>query len=102
MTDEELIARLRSGLIGVDVDKQAADRIEEYARAFTNLQREYGARGERIAELVEALRNIAAQKKTTELETEYDVECADFEGGYDAIIDVARTALAKIKEPQHG
>jgi hypothetical protein len=28
MTDEELIARLRSGLIGVDVDRRAADRIE--------------------------------------------------------------------------
>lgn len=41
----------------------------------------------------EALRDIAKQKKTTELETEYDVEWADFEGGYDAIIDVARAAL---------
>jgi hypothetical protein len=46
-----------------------------------------------VAELVGALQKIAAQKKTTELDTEYEVECADFEGGYDAIIDVARAAL---------
>jgi len=34
MTDEELIARLRSGLIGVDVDKQSADRIEALQKAL--------------------------------------------------------------------
>ena len=32
-------------------------------------------------------------KRTNELETEYDAECADFEGGYDACIDRARAAL---------
>ena len=37
--------------------------------------------------------DTARQKKTTELETEYDVECADFEGAYDFIIDNARAAL---------
>jgi hypothetical protein len=42
-----------------------------------------------------ALQKIAAQKKTTELDTEYEVECADFEGAYDAIIDVARAALTR-------
>ena len=46
-------------------------------------------------ELLEALREIARQKRTDELETEYDVECADFEGGYDAIINGARAAIAK-------
>ena len=40
-----------------------------------------------------ALRDIARQKKTDEMDTEYDVEYADFEGGYNAIIDVARAAL---------
>ena len=50
------------------------------------------ARGER---LVEALEDIAKQKRTDELDTEYDVEVADFEGGYDAVINVARAALAQ-------
>ena len=41
-----------------------------------------------------ALAEIARQKKTTELETEYDEAVADFEAGYDACIEVARAALA--------
>jgi len=48
---------------------------------------------ERIEALEAALEDIAKQKKTDELETEYDVEVADFETGYDTIIDVARKAL---------
>lgn len=47
----------------------------------------------RIERLEAALREIARQKRTDELETEYDVEVADFEGGYDACIDRARAAL---------
>jgi hypothetical protein len=47
-----------------------------------------------VAGLVEALRDISRQKKTDELDTEHDVEFADFEGGYDACIDRARAALA--------
>ena len=47
----------------------------------------------KIARLTEALKEIAHQKKTSELDTEYDVECADFEAGYDACIDRARAAL---------
>ena len=43
-----------------------------------------------------ALREISRQKKTDELETEYDVECADFEGGYDACVDTARAAISEI------
>lgn len=46
-----------------------------------------------IERLEAALKDIAKQKKTDELETEYDVEVADFETGYDTIIDVARKAL---------
>ena len=45
-----------------------------------------------------ALRDISRQKKTDELETEYDVECADFEGGYDACVDTARAALSEIEK----
>jgi len=51
----------------------------------------------RLAKAVEALREIARQKKTDELETEYDVEVADFEGGYDLCIDRARATLAELK-----
>jgi hypothetical protein len=43
--------------------------------------------------MVNSLRWIAGQKKTDELITEFDAEYADFEGGYDAIIDVARAEL---------
>jgi len=53
----------------------------------------------KIARLTEALKEIAHQKKTSELDTEYDVECADFEAGYDACIDRARAAL---QENAHG
>ena len=48
--------------------------------------------------LVGALTDIARQKKTDEFDTEYDAECADFEGGYDAIIDRARAAIAEAKK----
>lgn len=41
----------------------------------------------------DALRRIAIQKKTNELVTEYDIENADFNHGYDTCIDVARAAL---------
>ena len=45
------------------------------------------------ARLRRFVKDAARQKKTTELETEYDVECADFEGAYDYMIDNARAAL---------
>ncbi len=51
-----------------------------------------------VAVLVEALRQIAKQKRTDELDTEYDVDIADFEGGYDEFINRARVALARVKE----
>ena len=47
----------------------------------------------RELKLKAALEDIAKQKRTDELATEYDVECTDFEGGYDACIDKARAAL---------
>ena len=49
-----------------------------------------------IEQAREALKRIADQKKTDELDTEYDVETASFEDGYDMIIDVARRALASL------
>lgn len=45
------------------------------------------------ARLREALEEIARQKLTDELETEADVEYADFEEGYDCCIRRARAAL---------
>ena len=51
----------------------------------------------KLAVAVEALSEISKQKKTTEISTEYEVEFADFEDGYDTCIDEARAALAQIK-----
>jgi hypothetical protein len=48
-----------------------------------------------VAKLVEALKAIAEQKKTDELETEYDAECVSFEDGFDMCIDVARAAIKR-------
>ena len=50
------------------------------------------ARGE-VARLRAALEKISMQKKSAELDTEYDVEFADFEEGYDACIEIARQAV---------
>lgn len=46
----------------------------------------------------EALANIASQKKTDEIETEYEAECADFEAGFDTCVDVARATLTEIRK----
>lgn len=54
--------------------------------------------GQEVGRLREALEKISTQKKTNELDTEYDVEFADFEDGYDMCIDTARAALAEKEE----
>ena len=78
---------------------QAHEAYEAQLEAEAELAR-VRARGER---LVEALEDIAKQKRTDELDTEHDVEVADFEGGYDAVINVARAALAQtIDDPADG
>ena len=48
-------------------------------------------------EALAALKEIAAQKRTDELETEHDVEYADFEEGYDACINRARSVIGKLE-----
>ncbi|MDP2356852.1 MAG: hypothetical protein Q8M31_12430 [Beijerinckiaceae bacterium] len=48
----------------------------------------------RGAALIEALTEIARQKKTDELETEYEVQNASFEDSHDLMIDRSRAALA--------
>ena len=66
----------------------------DLARALLDARAELAAAQQREAGLVAAMEIIAKQKRTDELDTEHDVEMADFEGGYDAAINVARAALA--------
>jgi regulator of replication initiation timing len=66
------------------IEHEAADEIERLR-----------AENERLRE---ALEKISTQKKTNELDTEYDVEFADFEDGYDMCIDTARAALGEEKK----
>jgi hypothetical protein len=49
-------------------------------------------------DLLAAIEEIARQKKSTELDNEYEVECADFEDGYDACIDTARVGAPQEKK----
>lgn len=49
-------------------------------------------------ELARALLEIAREKRTDELITEYDVEVADFEAAHDMFIDRARSALARYRQ----
>jgi hypothetical protein len=74
----------------------ALNRTTEYVRAdlHDTLRAERDALAARVERLEGALREIARQKKTDELDTEYDVEVADFEGGYDMCVDRARAALS--------
>lgn len=66
----------------------------DVAKAVTDtMRRERDTAQAQVAALWEALNEIARQKKTDELETEYDVEVADFESGYDECINRARAAL---------
>jgi phosphosulfolactate phosphohydrolase-like enzyme len=64
---------------------ERAERAEDRAEAAE-------AAVERLAEY---LGRIARQKRSDELETEADVEYADFEDGFDACVNVARAALRK-------
>jgi hypothetical protein len=64
------------------VRKELADALDLLAKRDAELARKTAA-----------LTEIAKQKRTNELDTEYEAECADFEGGYDACIDRARAAL---------
>jgi len=59
----------------------------------TRLRAALSAAEAKLEKAREALRVISIQKKTDELVTAYDVEYADFEGGYDCCVDVARAAL---------
>jgi multidrug efflux pump subunit AcrB len=72
MTDEELLEMLRNN-VGVSeaacrAAREAADRIEEYAKAFANLQREYDARGELIEALVKGHDEAVIKRAAWEVE----------------------------------
>ena len=75
----DLVKRLRwlqaqyenAGQILAEDFKDAADEIEEYERAFSNLHREYDARGDRIEELE------AKQKKAAQYFAEIILHCAN-------------------------
>ncbi len=84
MTDDDLIARLRSGLIGVDVDKQAADRIE-------SLEREVERRiePEQVEKLIEIAEPIMAEL--------YAAECA-YRKEADARLSECEAQLSKAAE----
>lgn len=66
---------------GPSVQEQAADAILALLAEIERMQ--------------EVLKTISGQKKTTELETVADVEYADFEQGYDDMIDFARATLGE-------
>lgn len=78
-----------------DITSRTPDDARAALTAYGERMKAEGAREAqaKIARLTEALKEISVQKKTSELDTEYDVECADFEGGYDVCIDYARAAL---------
>jgi hypothetical protein len=116
MTD--LIKRLRSplpkyvnfsGQVHVEENKllaeraEAADRIEELVKERKALAMRdagydvYAALEAKLAKAMEALGNIARQKKTEQIEAEGETEFSDFEGAYDMCIDVARAAWAELE-----
>jgi hypothetical protein len=68
--DRELIARVRDTNNPIcDTDRiAAANRIEEYAKAFANLQREYDARGELIEALVKGHDEAVIKRAAWEVE----------------------------------
>lgn len=77
--------------------KRANENTAHFEREWYLAKDRAEAAEVKLATAVEALEDMANQKRTDELETEYDVECADFEGGYDACIDVARAAIRAMK-----
>ncbi len=64
-----------------------------YSGAYDHLAHLAPTLAAEVVRLRGALADIGRQNKTDELYTEYDVEVADFEAGYDACIDRARQAL---------
>lgn len=88
----------RDGIVTFADDLKPADAAREAWSFFTERYvKPHNVMAEENARLRAALKEIAGQKKTGELNTEYEVECADFEEGYDACVSTARAALGKMK-----
>lgn len=83
---EKLDVDARNMANGFNVNAIAAHHVAPAAAMLRDLAAERDR-------LREALENIARQKRTDELVTEFDVEYADFEGGFDECVNAARAAL---------
>ena len=94
VTDPEYIIECENGNCSVMPEVRGTYPYMDEVRAMWNAANALPAAQPDPREA--ALRDIARQKKTDEMDTEYDVEYADFEGGYNAIIDVARVALRAV------
>jgi hypothetical protein len=82
---DEVDARIPVNLVESLVKAAEPVLVEGYESELAALRAE-------VERLRGAVGEIAQKKKTDELETEYDVDIADFEAGYDACIDIARAA----------
>jgi hypothetical protein len=77
---------------------QVADRLRIEGHFFTKAAKEVDALVSEVERLREALKDIAHQKTQAELERDLEpdqFDGADFEGAYDAMIEVARAALTQ-------
>ena len=99
---DEALNQLDSARHSVDVlEKRVAFVEGERRKTFQALLKVKKIRDEveaKLAKAVEALGNIARQKKTAQIEAEGETEFSDFEGAYDMCIDVARATLEEIEE----
>ena len=91
-----LIANVFKGRANARLIAAAPDLAAEVLR----LRETEAALRAEVERLREALRDIARQRTTTELDAEGEAGYADFEVGYDACVAVARAALGD-KEASH-
>lgn len=89
---DALTARITELEAGAVAWEKTCERINREADA------ERDAAVEQVKTLREALEKVASQKLADEMD-KVDADCADFEGGYDALIEIARAALATELKP---
>jgi hypothetical protein len=79
------------------IDLYDIDGMDEAAHQLYHHAKDAEAEVARLTAEVERMRGvlkaISKQKRTDELDNEYEVECCDFEGGYDFCINTARAAM---------
>jgi len=84
-------------MTGADLEKLLADaggRGVEWSTVRWDVLDTLARRVIAAEKLAEALRELAMQNKTDEMQSEHDEEFADYEDGYDGMIDLARAAIA--------